>query len=462
MGFKNGKNMTFGLESYKTAYKEASLALAHGEPHEAFQRFRQILEYPGNPSLSQYWQEALELFAQIAKAIAGGELAYLVRKVAYYPNDINALYDLGYELMEYSLPAIAATFLARAHEIAPDKEEILLELVSALETIGFHAKACQFLRQVPQLLAQSFFCRYLLAFNSIMIGDLEEPHQLLPSLQHSYDPTHIFMSNRIKGMLQRAQTLNGVSCLDSQDLRGWHFVLTASILLHLSPYGFSQGMYGRYAYIHDSYELIREGIERLIAVLKAWKISIPRVFSLPDTNSAILAHAVAQILSCSLEEWSPSQTQSPGLIVAYDLARLEPELLSQLQEHRPSQVLWSHASCSTQEMPLAADVTTYLYQINAAPWEPGWGIEIPLSLQDISIKQLADRIVNATVACEALHDLADLVNIAHTVQLLTGEQGAAALVQTGQRLKQWVGSPVPRNDFITLTERLSTNYNNYT
>jgi len=43
-----------------------------------------------------------------------------------------------------------------------------------------------------------------------------------------------------------------VTSLDRQDLRGWHYVLTGGILASLSPYGFDDGMTGRWAYLSDS------------------------------------------------------------------------------------------------------------------------------------------------------------------------------------------------------------------
>jgi hypothetical protein len=53
-------------------------------------------------------------------------------------------------------------------------------------------------------------------------------------------------------MLARAGIAHAVTSLDRQDLRGWHYVLTGGILASLSPYGFDDGMTGRWAYLSDS------------------------------------------------------------------------------------------------------------------------------------------------------------------------------------------------------------------
>src|SRR5258708_13714115 len=104
-------------------------------------------------------------------------------------------------------------------------------------------------------------------------------------------------------MLKRAGCLFGIKLTDRRDLRGWHFVLTGGLLLHLSPHGFDEGMNGRYAFVQDSGALCLEGIQRLRAVLDTLKCTVPRVFELPERSSAILAHAVAQLLHCPLVPW---------------------------------------------------------------------------------------------------------------------------------------------------------------
>lgn len=418
----------------------------------AFRKFRWVLEYPSQLE-SQQWSDALDLFAQISAAIAGQEFADKIRQVANNPENPNALYALGYELIEQSLPGIAATVLARAYAIAPGSEVILTELSTALEMVGLHLEACQFLRAAPELLEESFLCRYLLAFNSLMTGDLDEPSRLLPLLQQSRESDYIYMTQRIAGMLQRADVLRGVARLNQQDLRGWHFVVNGTLLLHLSPYGFNEGMNGRYAYIQDSNKLILEGIQRLLAVLNAWNVSVPRVFVLPDRNSAILAHAVAQVLHCPLEEWSIKGSQSPGLIVAYDLEELTSELLLQLHEHRPGQLLWSHATCWTKEPPFAADLQTYLYQTNISPWEKGTTINaepdtaLPQRLSSASNEELATHIVES-IAPESLNDLQELVAISQAVQTLAGPHAAGAFRQEGQRRRQENSSPVASSRFL--------------
>ncbi|MGM3309778.1 hypothetical protein ACSQ6I_27980 [Anabaena sp. WFMT] len=442
------------MENYTTVYREASQALANEDPQEAFQILLSLLQYPGHPELRQNWREALSLFAEIGLAIAGEEFALKVQRVAETSDDLEMLYVLGYELIEYSLPEIAATILARANEINPTEPTILCELVHALEVNGQNTEACRFLRQVPELLEENPLLLYLLSFNALMTGDLVEPKQLLPRLQQNPESSESWMAERIAGMLERANALQGITLLDHQDLRGWHFVITGAILLHLSPYGLDEGMNGRYAYTQDSENRISQAIQRLRAVIEAGKISVPCVFVLPNRESAILSHAVAKILSCPLQEWTPETWETPGLIVTYDLGQLDSEILEQLSQHRPGQILWIHASCWTQEQSLAADLTTYLYQYNVSPWQEKMGVDPDTKEMkqfaevEASIEELADRIVQATPDVDELNDLPQLMSIVQSARLITEESAKPGLFrQCGQRNLQWNISPVPSSRF---------------
>ena len=439
--------MTSSLESYQTAYSEASQALNSGNPKQAFNVLQGILGYPGHPVLSEHWQEAFGLFKEVSRAFADEDFCSKVQKVTEKSDDTGALYDLGYDLVESSVCGIAATVLNRANYIEPGNPAFVSELVCALEKIGLHAEACRVLREVPNLLATNFTCRYLLAFNSIMVGNLAEAKQILPSLQQSQDAKEISMAETITGMLQRADALQAVSPLDAKDLRGWHYVLNDAVLLHVSPHNLNQGMNGRYGFVQDSYLFIREGIERLIQVLNTWKISISKVFILPEVNSSILGRAVAKILSCPLEIWSEENSQSPGLIVAYDLSKLETGLLETLQKRHPEQVIWSHASCWTTEIPVAADLTTYLYQFNILPWERGLEEQQLDDSSQETIEQLSEMIVAQAISHENLNDLNELLSIATAVNNFPSQDDISTLSQSHYRLKQLVGSPVSSKRF---------------
>lgn len=438
-----------------TSIRQQTLdALNAGKPQDAFRLLRPILAYPGQLFDDTQFAEAFGLFARIAVAIAGEEFAATVQSAAQAIDDPNALYYLGYELIEQELPEIAATVLFRANTLLPGHEALVTELVASLERSGHHAAACLVLHQSPELLDTRFIFQYLLAFNAVMIGDLEEPRRMLPRLQQATSDDERFMTARIARMLSRAEALQGTSPLDENDLRGWHFVLTGGMLLHLSPYGFEEGMRGRYAYVQDEVTIWREGIQRLAEVLNTWQVRPPRVFALPDQESMILAHAAGELLMLPVEPWTEMGSHAPGLVVAYDLGSIEPAVLQTLHEHRPGQVLWSHASCWTQEQPFAADLTTYLYQHNVSPFgerlriDPKTNTMVKISPVVGSTAELVQQVVTTAASTDALADLPTLVTLASAVSALPPDYAAGALKQTGRRERQWVGSPVQSSRFL--------------
>jgi hypothetical protein len=441
--------------TFDEALRAAEAALEGGDARAAFGHVHFHLAHePVLVTDRDRWHEAFDLFARISEAIAGEELAALVRRTVEDPDDVQALYDLGYQLIEQGLPGVAATALSRANVLFPNQAPILAELAAALDRDFRCREAAEALRDAPELVESDFVCRYLLAYNSLMTGDLDEPGRLLPGLLGASDPDHVFMTWRIEGMLARAAAVRGVTALDDRDLRGWHFVVTGGILLHLSPHGFDEGMSGRYAYTQDSPDRCLEAIRRLATVLDAWEVRPARVWRLENPDSAALALAAGQVLGLPVEPWPAGGSRDGGLIVAYDLATLGPETVTTLREHRPGQVLWAHASCWTQEPPFAADLTTYLHQYNVSPWGERLRVNPETREAEKSppstapADERAAEVVGASLAADALADLDGLVGLAHAVRQLSGEYGPGALRHDGPRRRQGSNSPVLSSRFV--------------
>lgn len=434
---------------------KAVAALEAGDFRTAFRQLRRVLDYPGMLDLPERWPEALTLFARIAEAIAGPEFATLVRDVAENPDRRDALYELGYQLIEQGLDPIAATVLQRAHVAAPSDAQILTEYVCALERGGFHADACRVLRAQPGLVEESYLCRYLLTFNALMTADLEEPRRLLSGLREmGGEADHILMTRHLEGMMLRADALRGATTLDARDLRGWHLAINGGVLLSLSPHGLQEGMNGRYAFTQDSLENCREGIARVGALLDGLAVRPPRVFFLDDRPSAILAHATAKVMGVPLEPWPAAGSTKPGLIVTYDLSQLERAEIGSLHAHVPGQVLWSHANGWTVEQPFTPDLTTYLYQFNQNPWEerlvvePGNSAGRTLPPIEGSPEHLGAALAAMPVPEGGLSDLPAVLALARAAQSCTEEHAAGVFRTTGGRRRFRLSSPVPSNRFV--------------
>ncbi|HBP18525.1 MAG TPA: hypothetical protein DEA08_12170, partial [Planctomycetes bacterium] len=254
------------------------------EPREAFRALAPLIRYPA-PFAPE--SPDTELFAEVSQALGAEPLCAALAAVRAAPDEVDALYKLGYELIEHDLNGYAAAVLERARALSPRSARVLTELVSALERDLNHVAAVETLRGAPDLVAEDFLCRYLLAFNAALTGDLEEPRRLLPDLLGDDDPRYEGMAERVAGLLARADGLAGVRPLDESDLLGWHFVITGGLLLHRSDAG-PEVMRGRYAWVQDSTARCLEGLRKVQALLEEAGLELPRVFALPDPHGAVV------------------------------------------------------------------------------------------------------------------------------------------------------------------------------
>ncbi|WP_144370173.1 tetratricopeptide repeat protein [Myxococcus stipitatus] len=440
-------------------------ALASEDANTAFRTIRSVLSYPGMTELrtKAHWSEAWGAFAGVAAVFAGDALAQQVRDIASLPDDAGAYFSLGYELIEQGLHGLAATVLQRAFELAPDSEQIIYEFVAALEHIGAHGQAVLTLCSPPGLVDTRFMACYLLGYNALMTGDLDEPRRRLALLERLRTVPEALpeessgldvMMTRLRRFLRRADAARHATSLDLEDLRGWQFVTTGTVLLHLSPHGFDEGMTGRYAFVQDSGVLCLEGLRRVEAVLKHVGVGVPRVFILPERQSAILGLAVAKRLGVPAEPWPEGGSEAPGLVVAYDLADLEGPLLESLHPHRPGQVLWSHLTRWTQESAFAADLTTYLYQSKTTPW--GERLKFNAKTRQTErvqpderpVEELAGELLAVQMDESTLDDLPTLLALVTAVQGLTGDVAPGWARSEGVRHRQLTDSPVKSSQFF--------------
>ena len=99
----------------------AEAALAAGDFDGAYQRLRAHVWYPTAPPLeAARLAELLELLGRAFAGLGHGELAAAAARAAADVADPDALYGLGYELLEVGLPELAATVLGRCLEIFED------------------------------------------------------------------------------------------------------------------------------------------------------------------------------------------------------------------------------------------------------------------------------------------------------------------------------------------------------
>lgn len=432
-------------DSYAVRFEKATLAVQERDSKAALVHLGKILTYPGILTTSTSWSESLTLIARAWAEVpdTAPTLIDLAQQVATDPENADTLYQLGTQLIEYGMPAYGATVLARAYRLNPDDPRILPEWVAALEITRHHGEAVRLLQAASPTKAGVFLYNYLLGFNALMTGDLETPRRLLPQLhQGAKDATERYMAWRLTGMIARVDAIAPVSALDDKDQRGWHFVLTAGILLAPVPASATVGWYD------DSPASLLGGVHRLKAVLEVFNLHPASVIELPARNHAILAHTTAALLNVPLRPWSPDGNDySNAVIPVYDLEGVFGSLHADLQAHHPRSVLWAHHANWTREQPFAADMTTLLHKSALSFWESRMvanpdTFELDVrEADDRSVEAIAAEIIATPLPPDTLADLEALRAFATAAATLTGEHGPAALQPAEKRLRQWAGSP---------------------
>lgn len=225
--------------------------------------------------------------------------------------------------------------------------------------------------------------------------------------------------------------------LGPDDLRGWHYVLTAGLLLR-TP---------RQAKTWDSAGRVKDGVQRMRQVLEALEVAVPTVLFPPERNSEITARVAAARLGCDATAWHGGD--EPGLLVVYDARALIPELREPLLHHRPGQPLFMQAAEHTTEQPVASDLLTYLYQHNTSPWGPGLSPENrPIDTTTVPVEEFVRAVLDAADDGDLAEDNDDVADLRAFATALRDVPAAAApglLRDSGQRERLWVGSPVARS-----------------
>lgn len=430
---------------------EARAHLSAGEAKQAVDVLRRHLGYPCGLETADLSQ-GVELLAEALEQLELSEAATRLRAAKDF-DAVTGLYDAAYTLYEANLHGLAATLLDRADRLQPGLAKILSELSANLEALLLYGEAARRLSE-GKVAEESPICRYLLAFNQVMSGDLRSPRQALPALEASTDATILGMARDLAGMLARGDAVREFTSLDAGDLAGWHMVINGTALTHLSPHGYPTPMRGRYAYVSDSYALLRQGLERLKAVLEAGQLSPTQVVGAPDRSSQILATAAARFLELPLEPW-PAQAAPAGLVVVYDLDRVgSGEVLTRLKVHAPGQVLFSHASCWTNPFPYSPDVTTFLYQQLAAPWtgetlvvDPETRGVTSAAVEEAPTAALAEQILEAEEGDPSESTLEELRLLVSSVRAARGDHAAGLFRDQGARFRQRAGSVVKSGRF---------------
>jgi hypothetical protein len=418
--------------------------IADGDDHTAYGRLRTSLGWPSGKAVqTAELPRWLGLVAELATRRGAEPLADLAAAAVRDPDSPDRLYDLGYALIDAGAPGIAASILWRCLGLVGESEEVVCELVSALESALAYHDALAVLDEHPTLRTRSFLCRYLYAFNAAMSGQLELTRAALPSLEPD-SPEAEVMAGNIAAMIARADRVSGATSLDQRDLRGWHYVLSGGLLVHQSPYGFDEPMHGRYAWLADSLPRIATGLDRLGELVR--DLALPCIYAPPGRGHEIVGLAASIKLGLPLAPWPAVGVPAPGLVVLHDLADLAAADIARLVQRRPDQIVFAHASPWTEDSPIAPDVTTLLYQTLVAPW--GQITELDPDTREVRSSSPDLRTAEAIAAEIAASPGLDAAELeADDPQRWASLVGVAWPPAPGPRSRLWAGGPVPSSRF---------------
>jgi len=271
------------------------------------------------------------------------QLADLAAAAVRDPASPDRMFELGYALIDAGAPEAAATILWHCLALVGDSEEVVCELVSALESALAYQDAFEILDKHAALRARSGLCTYLYAFNAAMTARLDVARAQLQLLSPEAADTGP-LRDTISSILDRADRVAGLCALDGADLRGWHYVLTGGLVLHrqLVPR-----------------EANHAHLDRLIALVA--DLALPVVYAAPGASHERLAEAIADRLAVPVAPWPTIGTPAPGLVVIDDLADVDDPELARLKERRDGQIVYARTAPWAKDSLITPEITATRY-----------------------------------------------------------------------------------------------------
>ncbi len=433
-------------------YSQCRTALAahyQGDALGALQLMGDLFEACVEIEQPSEWRVIWDSFAHVLGGIAGQEFAARVRRVATTAGDVDLLLDVAQRLTEQTLTAPAATLLTHALQLAPQRSDVLENLIHALAEVGRHSDAIAAWSKARSSGPPPDSLALQLARSAAHAGDFGVLRQALAVVESTGRPHDEV--DFLRGVLARSSALQS-GALDLSEARAWHFRYTGSILLQKSASDTAAN--ARRATAAESAATYKFGIVGVREVLSAWEWSPDRIVALGGRSSQVLARATASMLDLPLVEWRSDAVDVSGLLVAHSVDDLSSEVLHQLETPHPGQMLWLHEIALTCTPQLVPDVVTQICERSDPRWSRlaaatggqsllEWG-----GSGDDECLELAESIVRAPLAPERLGDVDRLRQVAACASRVQPPYGSGALQPLPQRRKlqtvpppDWGGRP---------------------
>ena len=319
---------------------------------------------------------ALEAASRICRLLGASDDAALFEAVAARPADAQALYALGYRMVDQGRPDVAAPLLQRALAAQPADVTIRRELAYArLQSGQFAASLAALvpLEDNPDLSeTERLDVLLTLAEAALYAGDREACRQRLEHAEELVpEDDQRERLDALHGQLGRSARWKELSGLG---LREWHFIQHAGVILKVAGGYFEDGTWlGRYDVLDLRLDMLAFLAQRLCDLLGT--LELPTEVVVPASPlAAPLAWALAQRLGAELVEDLDGVDDRPALLVAASAAELAP-LAPRLVPHTGDLRVFAVALDWERDAPVCPEVAGVLARRVLLPWEARYAID---------------------------------------------------------------------------------------
>lgn len=328
-------------------------------------------------TLAPLHPDGLPAAAKLAAHLGSREDADRFAHVAADPGDPQALYDLGFTLVEQHRPVLGVRYLELCAEREPDHPLVRYELGYALFQAGEFAAALPHLARTAADASiagpEPFAAGLLMVECHLHLGDLEAAREAFDSIDASGDEQADAQLDAVAAMIGRAARVLGRGRLDARD---WYFVEQGGAALRVD-HQLPRGIVG--------VDWIADVLLRLEALLPALDLEPERVAAAaPETRP--IAAALAWRLGADLVEFDP-HPDAPTLLVAKDPAELD-ALLPSLRQHDEDVDLFVLTLDPRVDHAIAPEVVGFFSGGVQLPWEERLAIEGRTS-DDVALRRIA-------------------------------------------------------------------------
>lgn len=307
-------------------------------------------------------------FAFVMRMIGRYEAAELYERIVTNPEDAEAYFHLGHQLVQEEAFGSALGPLSRCVQLAPEAAAANYEFAYALMKEFYHEEALHFFGKAfeqEQAMSITFYIAQLLIFlgrsgeAAIFVNKLEEQVQAENGeggMQLAY----------LKDILRRYRSYK------PETIRDWHFVQYGTILLRTFEEDYPQ----EDNHSNGRYTLVNFGYQQVANVLAVFQTTIGPLSLFPEyqyvaaagETSGPLAHALGKMLMLPVKSLAEGLSSGQkGIVIASFSDELQ-EIADAVWQ-RDDVLLFSFALSWTREVNVLPEVIGYFAQVPRLPWQ---------------------------------------------------------------------------------------------